>query len=247
MRPYVKLISLLVLPLLFVLWYDYRDWFMPADEDDVVAVKPVKRRVVKPTEPDNVCDSLGRDTTCQRILFFGDSMVEGLARRMSDYATENGDSLMTICWYGSDSEKWAETDTLQRYIRQFKPTYIIVTLCGNEQFVRDLPQREKNLRCIISQIQHVPYVWIATPSWKQDTGIGELIRSLVGDGRYFDSTRLTFNRGKDHIHPTFGSSERWMDSVAVWMQQPQREHPLRFSPPTVKRKRHWRQVVILNS
>lgn len=246
MKPYQKLITLLVLPLLFVLWYDYRDWFMPVAQDDETVVKPVVQGRETKTVA-NTCDSLGRDTTTQRILFFGDSMVEGLARRLSDYAMENDDSLMTICWYGSDSEKWAETDTLDRYIRHFRPTYIMVTLCGNEQFVRDLPQREKNLRRILSRIQHVPYVWIATPSWKQDTGIGDLIRSLVGESRYFDSTRLTFVRGKDHIHPTFGSSERWMDSVAVWMQQPEREHPIRLQPPTVKRKRHWQQVVILNT
>lgn len=246
MKPYAKLITLLVLPLLFVLWYDYRDCFLPAEQSDVAQIEPPKPRVVQPTE-ESPLDSLGRDTTTQRILFFGDSMVEGLARRLSDYATENGDSLMTICWYGSDSEKWAQTDTLDRYIRLFQPTYIMVTLCGNEQFVRDLPQREKYLRQIISRIQHVPYVWISTPSWKQDTGIGELIRNLVGEERYFDSTRLTFNRGKDHIHPTFGSSERWMDSVAVWLQHPERPYPIRLNPPKVKRPRHWRQIVILSS
>lgn len=256
MRPYAKLISLLVLTLLLVLWYDYRDWFIPAVPDDVALVEqPRAQEVVGQQGTDSIakgaeqtcCDSLGRDTTSQRILFFGDSMVEGLSRRMCDYAMENGDTLMTVCWYGSDSEKWATTDSLQRYIRQFRPTYIVVTLCGNEQFVRDLPRREAYLRQIVSRIEHVPYVWIATPSWKADTGINAVIRRLVGEQRFFDSTLLTFTRGKDHIHPTFGSAERWMDSVAVWMESPEREHAIRMQRPVVKRKRHWLQKVILNS
>lgn len=244
MKTYVKLIVLLLLPLLWIEGNKLRTSTLPK-EAEAIAVSKDEPVVLDSVPAERSCvDTLGRDTTSQRILFFGDSMVEGLARRLCDYAMENDDSLLTICWYGSTSQTWAESDTLDHYLRTFRPTYVMVTLCGNEQFVRDLPQRERYLQRLLSHIQHLPYVWIATPTWRPSTGINDRVCQLVGEQRFFDSTCLTFNRGKDHIHPTFGSSERWMDSIAVWMEQPEREHPLRMRKPLTKRKRHWHQVVI---
>lgn len=244
MKTYVKLIVLLLLSLLWVvgeeLWTRYptpiqEPVIQPVGIEDEVAYVPV--------EPLGL-DSLGRDTTSQRILFFGDSMVEGLSRRLCDYAMENGDSLLTICWYGSTSQTWAESDTLDHYLRTYRPTYVLVSLCGNEQFVRDLPERERYLQSLLSRLSPIPFVWIATPTWRPSTGINDVVCRLVGERRFFDSTRLTFTRGSDHIHPTFGSSERWMDSIAVWMEIPEREYPLRMRTPTLKRPRHWQKVII---
>ena len=36
------------------------------------------------------------DTTHQRVLFFGDSMLEGLTRRLVDYTEANGHELHTV-------------------------------------------------------------------------------------------------------------------------------------------------------
>ena len=40
------------------------------------------------------------DTCGKRILFFGDSMVEGLSMRFSDYARENGYTFRSLEDYG---------------------------------------------------------------------------------------------------------------------------------------------------
>ena len=53
-----------------------------------------------------------KDTGKQRFLFFGDSMLEGLSRRLCDYAAHNGHEQRTVLWYSSTSEKWATTNTL---------------------------------------------------------------------------------------------------------------------------------------
>ena len=92
-----------------------------------------------------------KDTNPQTILFIGDSMLEGLARRFYEYAGRNGHDLHTVLWYSSTSERWAKTRTLDYYLQQVKPTYVVICLCSNELFVRDLDQREEYIKTIISR------------------------------------------------------------------------------------------------
>ena len=67
----------------------------------------------------------------QTILFFGDSMVEGLSRRLGDYAGENGHKLYTVIWYSSSTERWGTTQSLEHFITEYKPTYILIFLGSN--------------------------------------------------------------------------------------------------------------------
>lgn len=71
----------------------------------------------------------------QTILFIGDSMVEGLSRRLGDYAGENGHKLYSVIWYSSSTERWGTTHTLEHYIAKYKPTYILICLGSNELFL----------------------------------------------------------------------------------------------------------------
>lgn len=185
------------------------------------------------------------DSTKQIILFFGDSMLEGLSRRLCDYAMENDYELHTICWYSSTSEIWAKSDTLNYFINKYQPTYIMICLCSNEQFVKDLPKRAEYIDEIIARLGKLPYIWIAPPSWKEDTGINQLINERVGDKRFYDSTKLEFVRGRDHVHPTFRSAESWMDSIAVWLQSQATLHPIVMNPPSVKRNRKWDSILLM--
>ena len=172
------------------------------------------------------------DTARQTVLFFGDSMTQGLAERLDDYCNENGHTLFTVVWNGSTTQRWAETNTLDTYLRRYRPTFIITCLGSNELFVRDLEKRDEYIRRIVDKTKGRSFVWIGPPNWKKDTGIDSLIRKNVGVGRYFDSSRLTFQRGKDHIHPTPSSSKQWMDSVAVWMSSVGKmAHPIRMDIP----------------
>lgn len=172
------------------------------------------------------------DTAKQRILFFGDSMIEGLSRKMSDYAVENGHHCQSVCWYNSTTKTWSQTDTLAHFIRSFKPTFVAICLCSNELFVNDVETKRKQyIANIISTIGSVPYVWISPPSWRRDTGINAAIQEAVGPKRYFDSARLSFRRGKDKVHPVYSSSAQWMDSIAHWMGSQQTAHPIVMKAP----------------
>jgi len=165
----------------------------------------------------SVSDSLITDTTAQRILLFGDSMVEGLSKRLRNYAADNNHELLNVIWYSSSTKIWAQSDTLSHFIRKFEPTYVMLCLGGNELSIRDIDKREVYIKTIIKNIGDRPYLWIGPPNWKEDTGINELIKKNVGTGRYFPSKRLSFQRKEDGAHPTLASSYQWMDSVAVWM------------------------------
>jgi hypothetical protein len=189
--------------------------------------------------------SVELDTCGKRILFFGDSMIEGLAMRFADYANENGHKLYSVCWYGSSTLGWASNlDTLQSFLNWSQADYVVVSLGGNELRVKDLEARSQNIRKIQDALKDRPTVWIAPPSWIKNPTITGVIRETVGEKRYFDSTRLKFNRGSDNMHPTFGSASRWMDSIAVWLSSPQTAHPIRMNPPQQKYPRKWHKKLL---
>lgn len=177
-----------------------------------------------------------RDDSPQRILFIGDSMLEGLARRFYDYAVRNGHDLHTVLWYSSNSERWAKTRTLDYYMQKVQPTYVVICLCSNELFVRDMDNRDQNIKTILRKLGDVPYVWISPPNWKDDTGINEVIIRNVGMDRYFDSRHLELERGKDHMHPTFSAAAQWFDLVAAWLSSDDTAHPIVMEVPTEKAK-----------
>lgn len=247
MKSYIKIILLLLIPLLLMIAYSKwgGDWWLEKIdlEDFETAVFRSESAVDVPI--DTVSDiPTPLDTAGQRILFFGDSMLEGLSRRLSDYAEENGHELTSVVWYNSTSKIWAESDTLEYFMERTSPTFVVVCLCSNELFVRDLKDRDKYLARIVEKIGDIPFVWVSPPNWKEDTGITDLIVKNVGRDRFFDSRNLELKRGRDKIHPTFVAAEGWMDSVAVWMSGGETRHPIRMSVPSRKYPRKYRLVLL---
>lgn len=190
-----------------------------------------------------IADTLENDTTSQRILFFGDSMVEGLSKRLRQYADRNKHELLNVIWYSSSTMIWAQQDTLAYYIHQFQPSYIMICLGGNELSVRDLDKRKQYIQTIIQKLDGKPYVWIGPPNWKEDTGINRLIEQSAGTKRYFPSKRLKFQRGEDGAHPTMASAAQWMDSVAVWMSV-DCQHPIHLELPEKNQPRKGKTVML---
>lgn len=184
------------------------------------------------------------DSTKFRILFFGDSMLEGLGKRMCDYAMENDYDLTSVIWYSSSTKLWAETDTLQYFLDRVRPDYIMLCLGSNELFVRDLDKRDRYISTLVQKLSPYPFVWISPPNWKPDTGINELIIKHIGMGRYFDSRSLELERSSDHAHPTHAAAALWMDTVASWMRSPANACRLRLDPPTEKRPRKFHQYLL---
>lgn len=262
MKAYLKLIGILLLPLAFVIWYASSPVQIPPPEWKLSKMKaltpnPDTEEVNRKTsetsmtsETSKTSDSITAslpslpDSSTQRILFFGDSMVEGLLRRMNCYAYANGHTITNVVWYSSTTEIWAKTDTLRYFINKVKPTFAMISIGANEQFLKDAGSREPRIRQILKALGDTPFVWIGVPAWKEDTGINDLTQRVVGKSRYFDSRGLTLMRGRDHMHPTFSAACEWMDSVAVWMASPKTAHPIRMDKPTDGEKHTYKTYAL---
>lgn len=120
----------------------------------------------------------------------------------------------------------------------------MISIGANEQFVKDAAGREAYIRQILKELGDIPFIWIGVPAWKEDTGINELTKRVVGESRYFDSRGLTLQRGRDRMHPTFYAASCWMDSVAVWMASPATAHPIRMDKPTDGRKHTYKTYAL---
>ena len=214
----------------------------PKAEEQFSQPDSTSQQISLPIEEDEVESSL--DSTSHCILFFGDSMVEGLLRRMNCYAFANGHKMTNVVWYSSTTEIWAQTDTLHYFINKVKPTFAMISLGANEQFIKDVAGRETSIRRILQELGDIPYVWIGVPAWREDTGINDLTKQVVGKDHYFDSRGLTLQRGSDHMHPTFHAAARWMDSVAVWMSSPETAHPILMNKPTDTRKHTYKTYAL---
>jgi lysophospholipase L1-like esterase len=184
------------------------------------------------------------DFSKYRIMIFGDSMLEWLAKRLCDYSLENGYDLSSIIWYSSSTKLWATTDTLQYFLDRIQPDYVMLCLGGNELFVRDLSKREKYIDAIVKRIGDRPFLWIGPPNWKKDTGINDLILQRVGEGRFFDSRELELDRAEDNMHPTRSAAALWMDTIAVWLSSSKARHPLKMDRPTQSRRRVYHQYML---
>ena len=191
--------------------------------------EPVEEDIVVVEEPRYIVD-----TTPQRILFVGDSMLESLSPRVAAYAKHNGHKLHTVIWYGSTTKAWGNTTKLADYITKYNPTFIIVSLGGNEMFVRDIKTRHlEPLKNILKQIGNIPYQWIAPPNWKPDTGINELLAENIPANRLFVSKDLTLARASDKIHPTRVAAYGWFDLIVEWMAENQ-DYRIKLAKPEVQ-------------
>lgn len=176
------------------------------------------------------------DTTSQRILLIGDSMVEGLMWRFKDYAEFNGHDLKPVIWYSSSTFWYGTHDTLRYFIRTYNPTYVILVIGANELFISDIiEKRDGYTKNVIAQIGNRRFIWVGPPNWKEDTGINEMILNNVGSGRYFESKRLKFQRARDGAHPTRASAAVWADSICSWIMT-RSKYPIRLNKPDLKAK-----------
>lgn len=163
------------------------------------------------------------DSTPQNIFIFGDSMTQNLALRLGAYARANGHTMHAVNWDSSNTKIWADSDTLDYFIRRFEPTFVFITLGSNELYMKHPEQRLPYVKRILDKIGDIPYVWIGPPNWQEDYGINDMIQNAVRRGSFFRSAGMEFQRKKDHVHPTRASSALWMDSIMRWL--PKSSHP----------------------
>ncbi|MDR2627569.1 MAG: LysM peptidoglycan-binding domain-containing protein [Dysgonamonadaceae bacterium] len=186
-----------------------------------------------------------RFRTRQRILVFGDSMIEGLNRRMRQYAAENEHDVLNVIWYSSSTKWWAQhIDTLEHFMKTFHPTYIIVCLGANELFIKNIESRDRYIKQILGRIGSLPYAWVGPPNWRNDTGINNLIKGNTGEERFFPSKNYRFVRTKDGAHLTRAAADEWMDMIARWLNNDAPE-PLLMNTPSNEAGMQGKNVLLM--
>ena len=207
--------------------------------EEPTEVKSETEAAPEPPKPQFVVDTLP-----QRILFVGDSMLEGLAPRLAAYAKHNGHELYSVIWYGSTTKSWGNTEKMAEYIKQFNPTFIFVSLGGNEMFVKDIKTRHlQQLKNILKQIGTIPYQWIGPPNWKPDTGINELLAENIPADKLFVSKDLTLARASDKVHPTRVAAYGWFDLIAEWMSENQK-YRIKLEKPEEQTAKPTKQIAL---
>ena len=207
--------------------------------EDKSAVKIKKTKKDSPST-DSLAGAVKKpkvDTSAQRIMFIGDSMLEGLSIRMIDYCAANNHELTSLIWYSSNTNWWGRSDTLDHFIKTVKPTYIIFAIGSGDISVQDVVEKRKPfVDEILKKIGDLPYVWVGPPNWKEDTGINQLIEESVEEGTFFLSKDLKFERTSDGVHPTTASAGIWMDSIATFIMN-KSKYPIRLDFPQSKTKK----------
>lgn len=178
--------------------------------DPVTMASPVKVYI-------NALDST--DTTRTRVLLFGDSELDHLRLPVYNYCKNNNCELVaSITWYGSTTVSWGKQDTLQKYLDQYNPDFVICVLGLNELFIPNVEPRRESVHNIVNTIKAsgAKYYWVGPAAWKPDQGICSMLQEEL-DSLCFPSERLTLERANDHRHPSRDGSKVWFDSVAVAM------------------------------
>ncbi len=168
------------------------------------------------------------DTSAQKILLVGDSMMEGLQIYLKmrtekckhTFVSLAKTSTSMVAWTGKDS-----TGKLKDAIEKHKPTLVLISLGSNELFAPKnlLPEYAKYLDNILLQLGNTNFVWICPPNWKKDFGLTDLILEKVQENRFFPSRDLKIPRAGDGIHPNMQGYEMWADKILNFiLESPQK-------------------------
>ena len=137
--------------------------------------------------------------------------------------------------------QWAgEAMGFKRYIAEYDPDLVLVSLGGNETSLPDPTKRIESIQRLVKLIGDRPCVWVGTPRWKKlkHTGLLEVIRDAALPCKFIDTDELApdMKPAKDGVHPTMAERRRWARRVLQWLQvnrDPQGEHPWAFKEATV--------------
>lgn len=174
---------------------------------------------------------LEEPTSKEKILLLGDSMVEVVGPRLADYALQNGHEIVPAIWYGSTTSAWAKSPELGQLLREVSPSLVIIVLGSSELTRRDIASRRPMIEALVKRIGSRKLLWIGPPNWRADTGINDLVESLVGKDRFFRSAGLELTRKKDGIHPDAAGGRAWTGAFVNWLATSSR-YDIAMAEPT---------------
>lgn len=157
-----------------------------------------------------------------RVLHIGDSFAGALGYDLSRALKPH--NVQTILRYEKSTyiPTWAWGKELPRYLADYQPGLVLVTLGGNELKIPDPQKRAATIQRLVSKLGNRPCVWIGIPLWEgADPTLMEVVRSNVAPCLYFDSAAQLpdLERAGDGIHPSTAARARWARTVVEWLQR----------------------------
>ena len=173
------------------------------------------------------------------VLHIGDSFaLAGFAKALKPHMKALGVRYEVRAEESSFTTTWSSK--MERLVADTQPDLVIINLGANEVANIDPPAHAPAVRRIVAAIGGRPCVWVSAPSWRKDTGIGDVIRQNSAPCRYFDSDKLVAQpipRQSDHIHPTDEGGAVWAEAFWSWLQDRARARP---EPPAGEHPSPWR-------
>ncbi len=181
----------------------------------------------KPVQLTNQYDSIiessivpSTDSTGKRIIIIGDSECYGLRFPLNDYCIHNGHKLeFAMIWNSATILNLAYSDTIEKIIAKYKPTYIFIVVGMNELYAKDIKKRKIAADIFATKIKGIPYTWIGPANYREDFGINKVFQSSADSGSFFYTNTMALDRGSDGRHPNKQGYKVWMDSIASWIEQ----------------------------
>ncbi len=187
------------------------------------------------------------DTTKHRILLIGDSEIGGLRYAINDYCRENGHKIvLAVEWYSATTFNFGRSDTIDKIIEKYKPTYIFMVLGLNELYAKDLKARKIAANQLAEKLKGIPYTWIGPANWEEDFGLNKVYESSAEPGAYFMSKDLTLSRSRDGRHPDNKGYRLWFDSIASWVQT-SAKYKIKMKVPIKRARPYLSPVITINA
>ena len=187
------------------------------------------------------------DTIKHRILLIGDSECGGLCFPLNDYCEQNGHKLLlTLAWNSATVFNFAFSDTINKIILKYKPSYLFIVFGLNELPARDLEQRKKAADQFAKKIGGIPYLWIGPANYMNDYGINKVFESAAETDCFFLTNNMELPRGDDGRHPSIKGYRLWMDSIAKWINI-SAKYKIAMEKPTKSRYTFKSRIINLNA
>lgn len=187
------------------------------------------------------------DTIKHRILLIGDSECGGLCFPLNDYCEQNGHKLLlTLAWNSATVFNFAFSDTINKIILKYKPSYLFIVFGLNELPARDLEQRKKAADQFAKKIGGIPYLWIGPANYTKDYGINKVFESAAEKDCFFLTNNMELPRGDDGRHPNIKGYRLWMDSIAKWINK-SAKYKIAMEKPTKSRYTFKSRIINLNA
>ncbi len=158
-------------------------------------------------------------------LHVGDSMVGihgGLTRALEARFAEEGARFVSDCKVSESIVSFDKSRRLRDLLAKHDPDIVIITLGMNDAAVPFPQSMAKNVRRIAERVGTRECYWIGPPTSKADTwtqNLVDVLRDNAAPCKFFDSSKLTLQRGGDGIHPTDKGGATWAEGFWAFFRK----------------------------